>query len=107
MEQADIGEVEIQGTYDQYQDFTNSVVWNDIRKEIETWMEIIKNTLGSSDVPMELYRMQGRLQALESVLSLPVDMMSLLEDRYKAPDDTEINEYLDTHTSQEIMDSIL
>lgn len=107
MEQDNLGEVEITATYEQYQDFLASLVWRDLRTEINCWLAVIRGSLGSSDEPRELFRMQGRLEACENVLELPTNLLAILEDRYRKKDMSDSDAVLDSYMSQQIADSIL
>ena len=83
MEHDDLGDVQVTATYEQWQDFLTSAIWLDMKTEIACWAEMIRGSLGNSDKPRELFRMQGRLEVCENVLELPNNMLAILIDRYE------------------------
>lgn len=54
----------------EYEDFVHSRVWNDVAYELGEWIEDIVQGLSESE-GTELYRFQGRKDAIEQMLKLP------------------------------------
>jgi L-serine deaminase len=81
METRDSVEVEVTAAHEDYQKFLSSSVWSDMKRELEILSEMVDIALRTQDVP-EIYRMQGRAEALEEALHLPERLMALLEEKF-------------------------
>jgi hypothetical protein len=70
--------VEMSATLSQYRDFIASPIWRDIETEIRVWLTGLHAQLEVTTEPCELYRLQGRAQALQEVLQLPSTFIDAL-----------------------------
>ena len=63
-------------------DFTEGVVWQDLKDELGLWLEDIRNRLEDSDntlFPEDIKRLQGNAEAVRNVLMLPENLILNLE----------------------------
>ena len=65
-------EPRLRSTAAQFSEFLESTIWADLRDELEVWLEGVRDGLEDTGMPVEdLYRNQGRAEAVRYVLSLP------------------------------------
>jgi len=65
-------EVIMQSSASQFNEFLEGSVWTDIKSELNVWLEGVRNGLENPETDeKELYRNQGRAEAVRYVLSLP------------------------------------
>ena len=62
---------EYKAHYNDFVGFIRGAVWKDILNELTLWMTNIYDKLSVENDPQEIYRFQGRLQALKEVVQLP------------------------------------
>ncbi len=69
---------EFKGTFTDYENFILGPVWNDMKAE---FLLVEQEVIASLKIVEgnELYRYQGRAQALEAILKWPSSMMEILE----------------------------
>ncbi len=89
MESASIDRRDFLASYQQYKDFVASVLWADLRAEIQTWIEDIVGYIEHENDIQEIYRFQGRLQSCKQLLSLPERILSILEMQHESTAQTE------------------
>ena len=85
--------IEIHTTKDQLNDFKNSVLWADITRELESWKkgfndEMLSIVDGAADsnptsasVLLHMGDLNGRIKAVDYMLSLPDVFLSILSDK--------------------------
>ena len=78
MEQDNADRREFLASYQQYKDFISSVIWQDMQIELQEWIDDLHNSL-EQEVPPEVYRYQGRVQACKQFLNLPQRILAVLE----------------------------
>lgn len=71
-------EQEFHGTYTQYQDFMGSLIWHDIRRELEAWLENARSELEVESLTERIYRLQGVCESLKRVINLPDQILETL-----------------------------
>lgn len=60
-------------------EFIGSTIWLDFNSEINIWISELNSMWRNESDPIELYRIQGRIQALEHVLAFPTNALEALE----------------------------
>jgi hypothetical protein len=75
----DVKEVELHSTRKQAEDFQNGSIWRDIKAILEDWVQGIKNDMLAEDDMKEVYRFQGRAEALGHFLELPETLLNSIE----------------------------
>jgi len=85
--------IEIKSTKSQLEDFKESIIWYDLVKELEAWKKGFEMELKSivdgaassnpstASVLLHLGDLNGRIKAVDYLLSLPDVFISLLEDK--------------------------
>jgi len=64
-----------------WREFRNSSVWYELKKELNVWLENVRDHLESSATDEnELYRNQGRADAVRYLLGLPRVMQEVFEE---------------------------
>ena len=78
--------VEVKSTIYDMKKFLDSFVWQDIKGQMNTILEDVKNNLINCKDMDELLRFQGRAEALRDIQLLPEEILAALEedDKYKA-----------------------
>jgi hypothetical protein len=62
----------LRSTAGQFAEFMESTIWADVRAELEVWLEGVRDGLEDTSLSIEnLYRNQGRAEAVRYMLSLP------------------------------------
>lgn len=86
-------EVQINATKDQIEDLKSSVLWNDIVNELEGWKErfvleqsavvddATEDNLSTASVLLRMGDLNGRVKAVDYVLSIPDVFLGILEDK--------------------------
>jgi len=92
-----MGDVEykLRSSAGMFEEFIESIIWEDLKNELECWLEGARSGLEDIDASeKELYRNQGRAEAVRRMLMLPeVIKDSLLEEqRDKSHDKSNIDE---------------
>ena len=102
MEQQDSnGDVLITASYDDYQAFLSSLVWHDIQTELGTQKTMIEDALAVAHDIVEVYRLQGRLEACKDFISMPTDLVKLLEERFAQALPQDIHEDIGNETTSD------
>ena len=85
-------ELEIRATKSQIEDFKESILWKDIKRELELWREMAKNEYsqvvgnviaGNDDVKnsdMHLGSLYGREASIDYLLGMPDMFLQILEE---------------------------
>ena len=85
--------IEIKSTKSQLEDFKESIIWYDLVKELEAWKKGFETELKSivddaassnpstASVLLHLGDLNGRIKAVDYLVSLPDVFISLLEDK--------------------------
>ncbi len=63
--------VRIDATIYDYTEFLQGYIWSDLKREIEAWIEDLRDGLEMCEIDRESDTIRGRLQALRNVLELP------------------------------------
>ena len=92
-------EVRINATKDQIEDFTESILWKDIKNELKIWQtaamqeyaqvigNVIEGNSGIENSDMHLGSLYGRERTIDFLLGLPEMFLQLLEDKVKEKED--------------------
>lgn len=73
-----------------FRDFLQSVVWADMKQEMENMRQSVRDNLETVEELAEFYRFQGRAEVLRDLQVLPEAILAALEDEgEKAADDDE------------------
>ena len=70
----------------QLKDFFSGVIWQDIKDELNTWLEDIRNALedpGKTLFMEDIKRLQGNAEAIRNVLTLENSLILNKEDELK------------------------
>jgi hypothetical protein len=83
----------IRSTVAQLNDFIEGFIWQDMMDELEIWLNGVRDGLEDVEADeKDLFRNQGRADAIRYVLSLPLVMRDgLLEDQERDIDDEKEN----------------
>ena len=74
-------DAELQSSAGQFEDFLKSTIWADIQAELGIWLEGVRDGLEDTDSDeKDLFRNQGRAEAIRYVLSLPETIRDTLVD---------------------------
>lgn len=88
-----MNEITVRATKGQIEEFLNSILWKDIKRELGAWKHGFEQELksivdnasdtnpSSASVLMHLGDINGRLKAVDYLLSLPNIFLQLLEDQ--------------------------
>lgn len=79
MEREFIDPSSLRSTYDDYSNFRVSNIWVDMLGELHTWIQQIREIQDGTDVEKELFRCQGRIEAIEYFQRLPDVLMAAIE----------------------------
>jgi hypothetical protein len=71
--------VKLHSTPSQIATFIDSVVWADMRREINVWITHIQQAIEVVEGVDELRKYQGRAEACRNFLALPEQMLAALE----------------------------
>ena len=87
-------EPRLRSTANQFSEFLESTIWADLKDELEVWREGVRDGLEDTSLPIEeVYRNQGRAEAVRYALSLPETIRdTLLEIQRKAAEESEEEE---------------
>jgi len=65
-------EVELKSSAAAFEEFLKSTIWADIRAELDIWLEGVRDGLEDTESDeKDLFRNQGRAEAIRYVMSLP------------------------------------
>lgn len=93
-------ETEVYATTEQIKEFLESVLWQDIVRELEVWrkgfnyemMSIVDNAAdnnpSSASVLLHMGDINGRVKAIDYLISLPNVFLQLKEERKEKQNDT-------------------
>ena len=101
--------MKVYATKSQLEDFKESVIWKDIKRELKMWQvgfkqeslsmveDAAETNPSTATVLMHLGDINGRVKAVEYMLALPDIFISILEDkeddtRHERTDRSEVNE---------------
>lgn len=66
----------------QLKDFINSSIWADMKREVQVWLDDVRNQL-EQETNIEIYRrLQGNAEACRYFLGLPEVLVAALEELY-------------------------
>lgn len=87
-------EQKIRSTAGQFTEFLESTIWADVKGELDIWLEGVRDGLEDTNLGVEdLYRNQGRAEAVRYVLSLPETIRDMLvEEQRRHAEQTEEEE---------------
>ena len=74
----ELSDVEFLATYNQHKEYLDSLVHADHMREIRAWIEDIHARLIAESDPAEIFRFQGRAQALTEVLAMAEKLLQAL-----------------------------
>ena len=78
-------EYKLRSTAGQFNEFLESTIWADIENELNVWLEGVRDGLEDTSMGVEdLYRNQGRAEAVRYVLSLPETIRDTLAEIQRA-----------------------
>lgn len=81
-------EVIIRSSLGQFREFLESTVWTDIQRELSIWLEGVRDGLENIETDeKDLYRNQGRAEAVRYVLTLPETIKDSLEEQAQIKQD--------------------
>jgi hypothetical protein len=63
--------------------FLGSHVWDDMRDDFEYWLEGVRDDLENCNSIEEIYRCQGRAEAVRRMLKWPENLRDILEEAKK------------------------
>lgn len=66
-------------TRDEYERLIESVVWNDLVREVDVWLQEMRNRLEVMDDISEIKRCQGIAEACRHFIRLPGSIIGMLE----------------------------
>lgn len=64
-------DIEIKSTVNQLKEFADSLIWGDIRTELEVWRKMVSSEYNEVDDLLNLGKIQGRIEAMAYFLELP------------------------------------
>ncbi len=73
--------VEFRSTIDSFEEFIKSTIWSDMKSELSAWMKDVQEIQDSTGDEKELFRCQGRKEAINNFLSLPEIIIDFLEQK--------------------------
>jgi len=77
-------DVDFSSTAGQFEEFLNSTIWTDMKSELHVWLEGVRDGLEDTESDeKDLYRNQGRADAVRYLLSLPETIRDHLVDEQK------------------------
>jgi len=88
----DLQEIKVYATKDQIESFKDSLLWEDIKRELIMWKKMCKNEYGQVigdsitsgiNILTQLGDIYGRERAIDYLLSIPDVFLQILEDRSK------------------------
>jgi hypothetical protein len=65
------GDIEIKSTANQLKEFSDSLIWEDLRTELEVWKKMVGSEYDDVDSLLNLGKIQGRREAIDYFLELP------------------------------------
>jgi hypothetical protein len=79
-------EVNLQSSIAQFKSFIDSPIWADMKREVQTWLDDVRNQL-EQETTLEIYRrLQGNAEACRYFLGLPEVLIAALEESYGRAD---------------------
>lgn len=78
--------VEMDSTSREVKDFIDSFVWKDMKANLTRWLNDMNEVLDNADDMTEIYRTQGRKQAIQFFLQEPYMMLEALEENLNQKD---------------------
>ena len=78
-------------TIKQWEDFTNSTIWHDMKEVLDTWVEGIKTEVFAVDTMDEVRKYQGRVEALGYFLGLPQTIIEALKYELKEKEEQDVS----------------
>ena len=86
-------EPEVRGTIHQYEEFLQNVVWKDFITYIDMMREAVRDELETCADQQEMFRFQGRAEALRDIRIVPEQILEALkEDKNPETKNTEMEE---------------
>lgn len=89
MEAPEIQEQNLVSSYGQFKDFVESTLWHDMFRELMIWVEMVRNIQESSSDMAEMFRCQGRIEAIRFLQILPNNIVAAFEDERQAQEEKE------------------
>jgi len=74
-----MSEQQFHATLAEHHALLDSVAWNDLVREIDAWLQDVRNKLEVEDDISEIKRFQGIAEACRHFLSLPQNIVDALE----------------------------
>jgi len=74
-----MSEQQFHATLSEHHALLGSVAWNDLVREIDAWLQDVRNKLEVEDDISEIKRFQGIAEACRHFLSLPQNIVDALE----------------------------
>lgn len=71
-----------------FKEFLEGVVWQDMQDELVAWIDGAQEQLNVCSDDKEIYRFQGRLQAMKEVLGMPSGLLNILEEEQGEPEES-------------------
>ena len=73
-------EREYRSSAGQFRDFTASVMWQDMRAELNRWLDDIHISMEDEDLEEKVYRqLQGSAKSIRNMLQMPVQIIHNIE----------------------------
>lgn len=66
-----------------WKEFVRGHIWNDISKELSSWLADTWELLEDVDDPIEAAKLRGRARTIREMLNLPNGIMEMIEDERK------------------------
>jgi hypothetical protein len=73
--------VDFKSTIDSILEFTKGTIWSDMKSELSAWMKDVQEIQDSTGDEKELFRCQGRKEAVNNFLALPEIIIDFLEQK--------------------------
>lgn len=93
MNKITIDTVFIESSERQYRDMLEGIAWKDFSNQVLLCIEETKGMLVSCRDTEEIFRFQGRIEAMENMLILAEEILSGMEEDNKAKEDEDNNDY--------------
>ena len=84
-----IDPADLRSTYEDISAFNTSNVWTDFLRELSIWVQQIRGIQDESDDEKELYRCQGRIEAIGYFQRLPSVLLAAIEQSVEETDERE------------------
>jgi hypothetical protein len=72
-------EAEIHSSLGALRDFINSTIWFDMLRELDIWYQQQVDILKEEDVLIDIYRAQGRMEVIDNLRVMPLNILEFLE----------------------------